>query len=89
LVAPGRAVCVLGTAEVVGALDPEPKIDARGLVETHGYPGGGFYIENPGWLSGGALAWLRSLLGIADFAAFDRLAAEAGPGAAGVTFCRP
>jgi xylulokinase len=68
LVAPGRAVCVLGTAEVVGALDPEPRIDDRGLVETHSYAGGGFYIENPGWLSGGALAWLRALLGIADFA---------------------
>ena len=86
LVVPGRAVCVLGTAEVVGALDPEPKIDARGLVETHSYAGGGFFIENPGWLSGGALIWLRALLGIADFAAFDRLAAGAGPGAAGVTF---
>jgi xylulokinase len=86
LVAPGRAVCVLGTAEVVGALDLEPRIDDRGLVETHSYPGGGFYIENPGWLSGGALAWLRALFGIADFAAFDRLAAAAGPGAAGVTF---
>jgi xylulokinase len=86
LVAPGRAVCVLGTAEVVGALDAEPRIDGRGLVETHSYAGGGYYIENPGWLSGGALAWLRGLLGIADFAAFDRLAAEAGAGAAGVTF---
>ncbi len=32
------------------------------------------------------MAWLRALLGIADFTAFDRLAAEAGPGAAGVTF---
>jgi xylulokinase len=86
LVEPGRAVCVLGTAEVVGALHPEPRIDSRGLVETHSYAGGGFYIENPGWLSGGALTWLRGLLDIADFAAFDRLAAEAGPGAAGVTF---
>lgn len=86
LAMPGRAVCVLGTAEVVGALDPEPKIDDRGLVETHSYAAGGFYIENPGWLSGGALAWLRALLGIADFAEFDRLAEQAGPGAAGLTF---
>ncbi len=86
LTAPGRVACVLGTAEVVGALDPAPKIDPRGLVETHGYAGGGFYIENPGWLSGGALSWLRELLGIADFAAFDRLAAEVGAGAGGVTF---
>ena len=86
LTAPGRVACVLGTAEVVGALDRAPKIDQRGLVETHSYAGGGFYIENPGWLSGGALAWLRDLLGIADFAALDRLAAEVGAGADGVTF---
>ena len=86
LVAPGRVACVLGTAEVVGALDETPKVDLRGLVETHGYPGGGFYIENPGWLSGGALAWLREVLAVADFAAFDRAAAEVPPGAEGVTF---
>ena len=86
LVAPGRVACVLGTAEVVGALDETPKVDPRGLVETHGYPGGGFYIENPGWLSGGGLAWLREVLAVADFAAFDRAAAEVPPGAEGVTF---
>ncbi len=86
LVAPGRVACVLGTAEVVGALDETPKVDPRGLVETHGYPGGGFYIENPGWLSGGALAWLREVLAVADFVAFDRAAAEVPPGAEGVTF---
>lgn len=86
LATPGRVACVLGTAEVVGALDGAPKVDGRGLVETHGYAAGGFFIENPGWLSGGALAWLRELLGLADYAAFDRLAAEAGPGAGGVTF---
>jgi xylulokinase len=50
-------VCVLGTAEVVGALDTTPKIDHRGLVETHRYFGGTYFIENPGWLSGGALEW--------------------------------
>jgi xylulokinase len=86
LVQPGRLACVLGTAEVVGALDQAPKVDPRGLVETHSYVGGGFYIENPGWLSGGALAWLRTLLGIPDFAALDRLAAEVPPGAEGLTF---
>lgn len=86
LVAPGRVACVLGTAEVVGALDDEARIDPTGLVETHGYAGGRFYVENPGWLSGGALAWLRALLGLADFAALDRRAAEVAPGAEGLTF---
>jgi xylulokinase len=86
LVTPGRVACVLGTAEVVGALDDSAKIDPAGLVETHSYAGGQFYIENPGWLSGGALAWLRRLLRLADFAELDRLAAEVPPGAGGVTF---
>jgi xylulokinase len=78
---------VLGTAEVVGALHADPLIDDRGLVETHRYVGSRlYYIENPGWVSGGALEWLRALLGIADFAAFDRLAAAVPPGADGLTF---
>ena len=86
LVAPGRVACVLGTAEVVGALDGTAKIDARGLVETHSYAGGTYFIENPGWLSGGALAWLRQVLRLEDFAELDSLAAGIAPGAEGVTF---
>jgi len=86
MISPGPVACVLGTAEVVGALDPEARIDPAGLVETHSYAAGGFYIENPGWLSGGALEWLRALLGLVDFATFDRLAEAAPPGAGGVTF---
>jgi xylulokinase len=79
---PGIVANVLGTAEVVGALDARPLIDADGLVETHRYVGAGFhYIENPGWVSGGALEWLRDLLGFADFAAFDEAAAAVAPGA--------
>jgi len=86
LIAPGRVACVLGTAEVIGALDTSAKIDDRGLVETHSYAGGTFYIENPGWLSGGALVWLRQMLRLADFAELDSLAAGVAPGAGGVTF---
>lgn len=84
---PGILANVLGTAEVIGALHPDPLIDGRGLVETHRYVGSRlFYIENPGWVSGGALEWLRGVLGIADFAEFDRLAAEVPPGGDGLTF---
>jgi xylulokinase len=86
LVAPGRFACVLGTAEVVGALHPAPLVDPGGLVETHGYPAGGYFIENPGWLSGGALAWFRETFGIESFAALDSLAAAVPPGAEGLTF---
>ncbi len=83
--APGVVACVIGTAEVVGALHPSPVVNAGGLVETHAYPGGAWLIENPGWLSGGAMAWLSSLVGD-DFAALDRAAAAVPAGAGGVTF---
>lgn len=84
---PGIVANLLGTAEVVGALDLRPLIDEAGLVETHRYVGAGLhYIENPGWFSGGALEWLRGLLGLADFATFDRVAATVPPGAEGLLF---
>lgn len=86
LVEPGRLACALGTAEVVGALHDHPTIDRRGLVETHGYPGGRFFIENPGWLAGGALAWLIHICRLRDVGELDALAAAAPPGAGGVTF---
>jgi len=86
LVSPGRAVCTLGTAEVVGAVHDAPIVDGRALVETHGYVGPTYFLENPGWLSGGALTWFQNLCGIADPVALDRLAATSAPGANGVTF---
>lgn len=86
IVAPGRLVCVLGTAEVVGALMAEAHVDRAGLVETHSFPGGNFYIENPGWLSGGAVEWFRGLVGLEDAAALDRHAAAVAPGALGISF---
>ncbi|MGI9412626.1 MAG: xylulokinase [Hyphomicrobiales bacterium] len=86
IVAPGRLACVLGTAEVVGAVHAEPAIDGNGLVETHAYAGGGFFIENPGWLSGGALAWFRETFRLQDFRELDALADAVPPGADGVTF---
>jgi xylulokinase len=84
---PGMVANVLGTAEVVGALDPRPLIDEAGLVETHRYVGSRlYYIENPGWVSGGALEWLRALLQIKDFAAFDARAADVTAGGDGLIF---
>jgi xylulokinase len=86
LVAPGRFINVLGTAEVTGALHPEAVIDPGRLVETHAFMGGHFYIENPGWLSGGALAWFRDTFGLTDFSELTKLAGDAPPGADGVIF---
>lgn len=86
LVEPGKLVCALGTAEVVGALHDRPTIDRRCLVETHGYAGGRFFIENPGWLAGGALAWFVETFGLRDSGELDGLAATVPAGAGGITF---
>ena len=85
LVTPGDAFAVLGTAEVVGVLADRPLLDETRLVETHPYPAGGYLLENPGWLSGGALRWLGELLQLDD-AALDAAAARARPGADGLSF---
>jgi xylulokinase len=81
-------ICAIGTAEVVGALAATPVLDRAGepMVETHAYPAGGFFVENPGWMSGGAVRWAARLLGLAGDAELDALAASAPPGAGGVTF---
>ena len=89
VVAPGSIGCAVGPAEVVGALSEAPVLDRVGaepMVETHAYPTGAYFIENPGWLSGGAVRWAAAMLGLEDDAELDRLAASAPPGAGGVTF---
>jgi len=84
--APGRVAVVLGTGEVVGGLHPTPMRDDSGLLETHAYPGGAFFIENPGWFSGGSITWICQLLNIPDLATLNALAAEVPAGADGLTF---
>jgi len=89
IVAPGAVVCTLGTAEVVGALAAAPVLDhtpPSPMVETHLFPTGAFFVENPGWLSGGAVRWAVRMLGLASDAELDALADQAPPGAGGVTF---
>ena len=92
LVAPGPIVCAIGTAEVVGALASTPVLDrtfdrpGEPMVETHAFPTGAFFVENPGWMSGGAVRWAARMLGVSGDAEFDALAASAPPGAGGVTF---
>jgi xylulokinase len=88
VVVPGPVVCVVGTAEVVGGLAAAAVLDpaAEPMVETHGFPAGGFFVENPGWMSGGAVRWASRMLGLGGDAELDALAAGAPPGAAGVAF---
>jgi xylulokinase len=88
MVAPGPILCAIGTAEVVGALAATPILDgaAEPMVETHAFPAGGFFVENPGWLSGGAVRWAARMLGLGSDLELDALAQTAPPGAGGVTF---
>ena len=76
ITAPGRLVCAIGTAEVVGILSATPVLDrvaAEPLVETHLFPAGGYFVEHPGWMAGGAVRWGARMFGLDD-AAFDALA---------------
>jgi xylulokinase len=75
-----------GAAGAVVPADERSRRFAGPLVETHAYPAGGWFVENPGWMSGGALTWLGALLGEPDPAALDALAAPIAPGADGVAF---
>ena len=91
VVSPGRVVVSLGTAEVVGAVHGKAAIDrgsASGgaLVETHGYAAGRFFIENPGWLSGGSLAWFIKTFKLSGVDELNLLVQQAPPGAEGITF---
>jgi len=86
LVVPGPVSVGLGTGEVIGAVHTTPLIDEGGLVETHAYPAGGYFIENPGWLGGGSVAWLMSVLGLSSPMELDNLAAAAPAGADGLIF---
>ena len=81
----GALVDIIGTAEVVGTRSDDARLDRARLVETHGYPAGGFLVENPGWLAGGALRWLGELTR-RTAVELDAAAAQAAVGAGGVGF---
>ncbi len=86
---PGVAICSVGTAEVVGglaatAIFDRPAPPRETILETHAYPTGAFFIENPGWLSGGAVRWATRMLGFASDAELDAAAATASSD--GITF---
>lgn len=95
-VEPGVVCDVMGTAEPVCAVVPEPVLDPDGITELHPHATpGGWLLENPGWLSGGAYRWFRDELGSVEAAKaaatgsdvyelLNALASDAPPGADGV-----
>ncbi|MCA0431757.1 MAG: hypothetical protein LCH46_00710 [Proteobacteria bacterium] len=86
LLSPGAMLCQVGTGEVVGALHPTCSIDDKALLETHEFADGHYFIENPGWLSGGAIAWLVKLLRLSGTDELNQMAARIPPGSDGVLF---
>jgi xylulokinase len=86
VVEPGIVSCNIGTGEAIGAVSDQPLIDAKGLVETHGYVGGRFFISNPGWLSGGAVAWFLETFGVEHPEALAEMVADVPPGCDGLLF---
>ena len=66
---PGAVCDVLGTAEPVCAVVSKPALDPGCVTEVHPHASpGGWLLENPGWLSGGAYRWFRDELGSAESA---------------------
>jgi xylulokinase len=66
---PGVVCDVMGTAEPVCAVVPAPVLDPDGITELHPHASpGGWLLENPGWLSGGAYRWFRDELGSVEAA---------------------
>jgi xylulokinase len=86
VIAPGVVSCCVGTAEVVGAVSDGFRLDEMALVETHGYPGGRFFVENPGWLAGGAVSWFCDTFGLDSAAETSAVAATARPGSDDLLF---
>ena len=76
----------IGTGEVVGGIFDTPRLDPALLVETHAYPAGNYFVENPGWLSGGAVNWLMGVLSVPRYEDFEKLAMMTTPGSEGLMF---
>lgn len=69
VIEPGAVCDVMGTAEPVCAVVSEPLLDPEAVTELHPHAlPGGWLLENPGWLSGGAYRWFRDELGSAEAA---------------------
>ena len=86
---PGIVIDITGTAEPVCVAATTPVIDETGLVETHAHADPRVWlVENPGFVSGGSVAWFTEAIGSGHAPAqLDAEAAAATrPGADGVTF---
>ncbi len=86
VVEPGLIADVTGTAEPVGTVAPALVLDSERLLETHAHAlDGAIFVENPGFVSGGSILWLATVLGARQPEILS-WAAEAPAGSDGVTF---
>jgi len=86
VVSPGLVSCTLGTGEVVGALSSSLLFDTDGLLQTHSFVGGTYYLGNPGWLAGGAVSWFLATFGVKTPMEVSTLAQNIAPGSDGVLY---
>ena len=86
-VRPGVVADVTGTAEPIGTPADRPVFDTIDhLVETHAHAvPGQWFIENPGFVSGGSTRWCADLLSVSQAEVFA-LAANAESGCKGLIF---
>lgn len=85
-VSPGIVADVTGTAEPIGSATRLPIFDPERLLETHAHAvPGSWFLENPGFVSGGSVRWAADLLGV-DQAEVFALAAQAPAGSKGLVF---
>lgn len=86
-VRPGVVADVTGTAEPIGTTADRPVFDTIDhLVETHAHAVPElWFIENPGFVSGGSTRWCADLLSVSQADVFA-LAAEAESGCKGLIF---
>jgi xylulokinase len=83
---PGTICVTLGTGEAIGGISESLVLDEARLLETHAYPGGHYHLGNPGWLSGGAVAWFLTTFGVSSVDEMTAIAAGVPPGSDGVIF---
>ena len=98
VVAPGLIGDIAGTSEPVCAAAAAPAFDPTRLIETHCHADPSLWLlENPGFVSGANLRWLRDHFapdevraaaagGPSAYEALDALAAAVPPGAEGLVF---
>ncbi len=98
VVSEGYACDIVGTAEPVACISNEILFDPTRLVETHcGWDDQAWFMENPGFVSGGNYRWFRDnfspletkaakALNLSEYQLMDLEAATIPPGSEGLIF---